>query len=545
MKVAEALVRCLEHEGVRYVFGLPGEENMEILDALSGSGTIAFVMVHHEQAAAFMADVYGRLTGRAGVCLSTLGPGATNLITGVADAFLDRAPMVALTGQTSRERMHKESHQHLDIVSTFRPLTKWSTLLQKPEVVAEVVRKAFKVAEQEKPGPTHIDIPEDVACAEIEFEELKIGERHEPEPKESTLRDALALIHKARFPMVLAGNGVVRARASAALRRFAEKFEIPVANTFMGKGVMPFDHPLCFMSVGLQARDYISCGFERSDLVVAVGYDMVEYHPELWNPKKDKKIVHIDRTPAEVDASYVPDIEVLGDIGNSLDRLTDMGAGRQGTSGANILREFIVREIEQFQDDTAFPMKPQKILSDVRKALGEQDIVISDVGAHKLWIARMFPCYHPNTCIISNGFASMGIAVPGAISAKIVHPDRKVVAVTGDGGFLMNVQELETAVRLGNPFAVLVLNDRSYGLIRWKQLTQYGRATAVDWGPIDFKLMAESFGARGYRVETAQELLPILREAISSRDVSVIDCPVDFNENIRLTEHLGHLICPI
>ncbi len=545
MKLAEVMVKCLEHEGVRYIFGLPGEENMEMLDALRSSGSIEFVMVHHEQAAAFMADVYGRLTRKAGVCLSTLGPGATNLITGVADAFLDRAPMVALTGQTSRERMHKESHQHLDIVSTFRPITKWNTLLQKPEVVGEVVRKAFKVAEQEKPGPTHIDIPEDVTRADIECEVLTISERHEPEPQESTLRDALALMHRARFPMVLAGNGVVRSRASAALRRFVEKFQLPVATTFMGKGVIPFDHPLCFMSVGLQARDYISCGFERADLVVSIGYDMVEYHPELWHPKKDKKIIHIDHTPAEVDAWYVPEVEVIGDIATSLDRLTDMGSDREGDPGVNRLRDFILREIEQNRDDRSFPMKPQRILSDVRNALDPQDIVISDVGAHKLWIARMFPCYYPNTCIISNGFASMGIALPGAISAKLVHPDRNIVAVTGDGGFLMNVQELETAVRVRTPLVVLVMNDQSYGLIRWKQLTLYGRATAVDWGPINFKLLAESFGARGYKVEAAEELYSILKDALASRTVSVIDCPVDFNENIRLTDHLGHLICPI
>jgi len=544
MKLAEGLVRCLEHEGVRYIFGLPGEENMAILDSLNDS-SITFVMVHHEQGAAFMADVYGRLTGRAGVCLSTLGPGATNLITGVGDAFLDRVPMVALTGQVSRDRMHKESHQYVDMEAIFHPITKWNTLLQKPEVLPEIVRKAFKVAEQEKPGPTHLDIPEDVAAMEIDCEPLAIKEMQEPEPKDSTLREALALINNARFPMILAGNGVIRSRASNALRRFAEKFQMPVANTFMGKGVMPFDHPLCFMSVGLQARDYISCGFEKADLVMAIGYDMVEYHPELWNQNRDKRIVHVDQTPAEVDASYVPVIEVLGDIGSSLDRMTEMGRHREGTQSVSILREFIIREIEHFQDDTSFPMKPQKIIADLRKSLGKKDIVISDVGAHKLWIARMFPCYYPNTCLISNGFASMGIALPGAVSAKMVHPDRKIVAVTGDGGFLMNVQELETAVRMGNPFVVLVLNDQSYGLIRWKQLTNYGRATAVDWGPIDFKMLAESFGARGYRVEAAQELQPILQDSLAANQVAVIDCPVDFNENIRLTEHLGHIVCPI
>lgn len=544
MKVAEGLLRCLENEGVRHIFGLPGEENMEILDALHDS-SIQFVSTHHEQGAAFMADLYGRLTGRAGVCLSTLGPGATNLITGIADAFLDRAPLVALTGQASLDRMHKESHQLIDIVSIFHPVTKWNVLLQKPESVPEVVRKAFKLAEEEKRGPTHIDVPEDLASMDARFEPLPREDRQEPEPKDRTLRNALALIERARFPMILAGNGVLRSRASRALVRFAEKFQIPVANTFMAKGIIPFDHPLSFMAVGLQARDYVSCGFDRADLVIAVGYDMVEYHPELWNPDRNKTILHIDRTAAEVDDAYVCALEVVGDIATTLDRMTDMGTSREGRPSVSVLRDYIVNEFESFRDDRSFPLKPQKILSDLRTALDRRDILISDVGAHKLWIARMYPCYQPSTCVISNGFASMGIALPGAVAAKIVHPDRKVVAASGDGGFLMNVQELETAVRLGTPFVVLVWHDRGYGLIRWKQMNRYGRTTAVDWGDVDFCGLAKSFGAEGYRVQAAEELLPILREALASQRVSVVDCPVDFQENIRLTERLGQLVCPI
>lgn len=544
--VAEVLVKGLEQEGVDYVFGLPGEENMAILEALRGS-RVPFIATHHEQAAAFMADVTGRLTRKSGVCLSTLGPGATNLITGVADAFLDRAPLVALTGQVALGRMHKESHQYLDIVSTFRPITKWNTMLRLPDTVAEVIRKAFKVSQMETLGPCHIDIPEDIADQPTNVAPLNPPEEplQKPEPSEATLKKALRLIAESRFPIVLAGNGVVRSKASRALIHFAETLQIPVTNTFMGKGVIPYSHPLSLMACGLQSRDYISCGFDRADLVIAVGYDMVEYNPSFWNPEKDKAIIHIAETPAEVDSAYIPKIEILGDIETTLECLARLGSPKSSRPEVSLLKEFIVSQLADHDLHQGFPMKPQKIIADLRKALDPADVVISDVGAHKIWLARLFPCFEPNTCIISNGFASMGISLPGAIAAKLVFPERHVVAFSGDGGFLMNLQELETAVRLGISLVVLVLNDRSYGLINWKQIQRYGRATGVEWGNIDYSKIAQGFGAKSFRVEASNELLPALNEALASSGVSVIDCPVDLNENMALTEKLGHIICPI
>jgi acetolactate synthase-1/2/3 large subunit len=314
----------------------------------------------------------------------------------------------------------------------------------------------------------------------------------------------------------------------------------------MGAGAIPVDHPLSLLSVGLQSRDYVSCGFEAADLVIAVGYDFVEYHPQHWNPQRDKRIVHIDATTCEVDDSYSPKVEVVGDIRNSLEGIGALAQGRDGPHNyATALREAICEEIELYRDDRCFPIKPQRIISDIRSALGKEDILISDVGAHKIWIARMYPCYRPNTCLISNGLAAMGIALPGAIAAKIVHPERKVLAVSGDGGFMMNCQELETAVRLGTPFVNLVFNDEEYGLISWKQLNRFGRKTGVRFSNPDFLKLAESFGAIGYRVEGPDELPHILGEALRQNVPTVIDCPVDYSENVKLTEKLGRLVCPI
>lgn len=542
MKAAELIVKCLENERVEWVFGLPGEENMDLLDALLDS-PIRFVMTRHEQGAAFMADVYGRLTGKAGVCLSTLGPGATNLITGVADANMDRAPLVALTGQVSLDRMHKESHQYLDTVSLFRPITKWNTSLYIPDIIPEAIRKAFKLAQTEKPGATHIEIPEDVARLITVESPLRVQfPRLGPAAAEQIER-AARIISEARSPVVLAGNGVARGRATEALIRFAERLNIPVATTFMGKGVFPDDRPLSLGAIGLQAHDYVNCGFDQADVVIAVGYDLVEFSPRLWNPDRDKKIVHVDMSPAEVDASYILAVGVVGDISESLDELAEKAMPRQSPHSSQLHR-LLVDEMERYRDDTAFPLKPQRVLADLRSALGADDIVISDVGAHKMWIARMYPCYRPHTCIISNGFSSMGIAVPGAVAAKLIHPDRQVVAVSGDGGFLMNSQELETAARLGTPFVVLIFDDRTYGLVKWKQINQYGRPAFVDFTNPDFVRYAESFGAKGYRIEAADELFPALKAALEGNAPAVVSCPVDFRENLRLTERLGKLVFP-
>ena len=544
MKAAELLVRCLENEQVDFIFGLPGEENLDVMDALLDSG-IRFIGVRHEQGGAFMADVYGRLSGMAGVCLSTLGPGATNLLTGVADANMDGAPVVAITGQASLDRMHKESHQHIDVVETFRPVTKWNAQIKTGRIIPEIVRKAFKVAQTEKPGATHIDFPEDLAGEETAGDPLLVQFPPRPEPQAAQIDLAASLISAARSPIILAGNGVVRQDAAAALTRFAEKLNIPVAETFMGKGVLRDDHPLSLLTCGLQARDYVSCGFDRADVVIAVGYDLVEYAPERWNPERDKTIIHIDQLPAEVDEHYIVGVGVLGDIAMALQHIGEQAQPCQADGYARGLRRVIVEERDRFQDDTAFPMKPQRVLSDLRAVLGSADIVVSDVGAHKMWISRLYPCYQPNTCIISNGFASMGIGVPGALAAKLLYPERNVVTVTGDGGFLMNSQELETAVREQVPFVTLVFHDNSYSLIGMKQQGKFGRTSHINFGNPDFVQYAESFGAAGYRVAAAGELQSILREALACGRPAVIDCPVDYTENLRMMDRLGALICPI
>ena len=543
MKGAELFIRCLENEGVEYIYGIPGEENIAVMDALLDS-PIKFITTRHEQGAAFMADVQGRLTGSAGVCLSTLGPGATNLITGFADANMDHAPIVAIAGQGATTRLHKESHQILDLVNLFEPISKYSTQVREPEIIPEIVRKAFKVSQVEKPGGCFIDLPENIADSSVIGKQpLKVQSALAPIPPEPKMRQAAELISEARFPLIMAGNGVIRGNASTELVAFAEKLNIPVATTFMAKGVIPYSHELSLGAVGLQAHDYISCGFDRADVIICVGYDIVEYHPELWNRDKKAKLIHIDPSPAEVDEYYIVECGVPGNIANALYSISGMAVPKQ-ENNANILRHTIVDVIEALADSQAYPLKPQKILWDLRQALNVDDIVISDVGAHKMWMARMYQAERPNTCIISNGFASMGIAVPGAVSAKLLNPEKTVVAVTGDAGFMMNSQEIETALRIGTPVIIIIWSDGQYGLIEWHQMRHYGRASHVDFNNPDFIKYAESFGAKGYKIESANDLIPTIRRAIADNTVVIIDCPVDYSENMKLTEQLGELVCP-
>jgi acetolactate synthase-1/2/3 large subunit len=542
MKAAELFVRCLENEGVEYIFGIPGEENLDVMDALLDS-PIRFITTHHEQGAAFMADVYGRLTGRTGVCLATLGPGATNLLTGVADANLDRAPLVAIAGQAATTRLHKESHQVLDLTRIFGPVTKYSASLLEPDIIPEVVRKSFKVSITPKQGAAFIEFPENIASAEIDAVPLPVTHPPDPEPPSDKVTQAALLISESSKPMILAGNGVVRAHAWPQLNDFAEKLNIPVANTFMAKGVIPFRHRCALGSAGLQANDYSSCGFDRADVIICVGYDVVEYHPYLWHPTRDRKIIHIDNLPAEVDAHYPVAVGVTGDIRHSLARIAEQARPHEGDH-IRPLRERLVEEMNQHREDTGFPVKPQKIIWDLRTAMGLEDIVVCDVGAHKMWMARMFRCEHPNTCIISNGFASMGIAVPGAIAAKLAYPERNVVAVTGDAGFMMNSQEIETAIRYRLPVVILIWSDSSYGLIEWKQMNEFKRSSNVHFNNPDFVKYADAFGAKGYRVESAGDLPAILEEALANDTVSIIDCPVDYRENVKLMEQMGSLVCP-
>ena len=543
MKASELFVKCLENEGVEYIFGIPGEENLDIMDSLLSSD-IKFIQTRHEQGAAFMADVYGRLSGRAGVCLATLGPGALNLMTAVADAQLDNAPLVAITGQSPLNLMHKESHQYVDIVEMFRRITKWNTQIKSETTISEAVRKAFKVAQTEKPGSTHLELPEDLASAQVEDVPLKWQQPIPTEPNKEQVKRAAETISNAEYPIILAGNGVIRSGSTNALLDFATKLNISVTETFMAKGSIPNDNPLSLFTIGLKTKDYISCAMDHADVIIAVGYDMVEYSPIQWNEKRDKKIVHIHFSPAEVDSAYPVEVGVLGHIAFSLNAIAEI-AKPSKLPVPNPHREVMLNEIHEYDDDDGFPIKPQKILSDVRKSLRAEDILLSDVGAHKMWIARMYPCYVPNTTIISNGLASMGIALPGAIAAKLLYPEKNVIAISGDGGFMMNSQEIETAMRIGTPFVNLIFNDSKYGLIKWKQDAQFGRESHIDFSNPDFVQYAESFGAKAYRVGAADELLPILEEALRQDVVSVVDCPVDYRENIKLTEELGELTCPL
>jgi len=539
--VAQRFVQCLENEGVETIFGIPGEENLDLMDALADS-RIRFVTVRHEQGAAFMADVYGRLTGRAGVCCSTLGPGATNLMTGFADANMDHAPIVAIAGQGATTRQHKESHQVIDLVNLFRPVSKYSIEIHNADITAEVVRKAFKVAQSEKPGGAFISLPEDIAAAPApdNMRPLKVQSAPVPEPGHAKLDQAAAIISGARSPIILAGNGVIRAGASEALTRFAEQLNIPVAETFMAKGAIPYSHPLSLGTIGMHAHDYVACGFDEADVVLCVGFDMVEYPPRLWHPRCDKQLVHVSLTPAEVDAHYILEAGVIGDISHSLEGIAAR-ATRNEAAQVNDLRHAIDRELSDYAADDGFPVKPQRILCDTRKALGPDDILISDVGAHKMWVGRLYRCERPNTCLISNGFASMGIGVPGAVAAKLACPDRRVMTITGDGAFLMNAQELETAVRLGLALVIMVWRDNEYGLITWHQRRRFNRTPFIGFGNPDLVKFAESFGARGYRVESAEALQPTLEQAFADNTVVVVEVPVDYSENMRLTEKLARL----
>ncbi len=543
MTVVDLFVTCLEEEGVEYIFGLPGEENEDLLFALDES-SIEFVPCRHEQGAAFMANVWGRLTGDTGVCLSTLGPGATNLITGVADANLDKAPVLAITAQGGLTRLHHESHQRLDIVNMFRPITKWNTAVSSPEIVSEVIRKAFKIAEFEKPGATHVELSEDLAREPVSEGDrpLHPKEVRRPNPDAQAIQQTADLLREADHPLIIAGNGALRKGANVALYRLVEKHEIPVVSTFMGKGAISDTKPHSLMSIGLGFRDYVMDAVDQADLVLTVGYDIAEYAPEMWNPRDDHTIVHIDFSPAEIYTHYDPEIEIVSDVAAALRELD------WALDDANLavdagwyapVRERILNDLDEYTLEEGDDFTTPGALNIIRDAMDEDGLLISDVGTHKMWIARNFKTCCPNGCIISNGLASMGIALPGAIAAALVDPDRQIVAAMGDGGFMMNAQELETAKRLGVGFTAIVFNDNDYGLITWKQEQSRGRSVSTKITNPDFRSFAESFAIRGYRPETVGELEEQIREAVTSQELSVVEVPVSTHVNRELTHKLS------
>lgn len=539
---ADLLVECLEEEGVHYIFGIPGEENLAVMEALSRS-KIEFITVRHEQGAAFMADIYGRLTGKAGVCMATLGPGATNLITGVADADCDGAPLVAISGQVGTDKMHITAHQYLDLRAMFEPITRRAYTVVRPDTMAEITRLAFKYAELEKPGATFIDLPVNISQMPVSDKDRPLKHKTILSEKalDEQIKAAADAISYAKSPVILAGSGVIRSHASKALTTFAETLKIPVINTMMAKGAIPFDNPYSLWTTGIPMNDYQTKVLEKASLVISIGYDIIEYSPAKWH-STNADIIHIDTMPADINKNYQPKIEVVGDIPDALARIMSQSARLQEPTYALKIRQRMIEEHNSYADDKAFPVKPQKALIDCRKVMDPGDIVISDVGANKVWIARHYNCYMPNSCIISNGFATMGIAVPGAIAAKLVYPNKKVLAITGDAGFMMNCQEFETAHRLGTNFVTLIFNDCSYGLIKWKQDMKYGHHHYVDFTNPDFVTFAKSVGAIGYRINSTEELLPTLEKAFKQTKPVIIDCPIDYRENLKLTEHLKELM---
>jgi acetolactate synthase-1/2/3 large subunit len=550
MKTSDLFVKCLEEEGIEYIFGVPGEENADFMMSLEQSERIRFVLTRHEQGAAFMAEVYGRLTGNPAGCLGTLGPGSTNLITGVADANMDRAPMLVLTGQGASIRLHKESHQVMDVVHMFEPVTKWAHSIRHPDTLPEIVRKAVRVARTEKPGACHIELPEDIAKLDTDVTPMTPRRFRRPVPDDKIVDRAFGILRGAKRPVILAGNGCIRRRAAKQLRRLCERTGIGVVSTFMAKGAVDMDAPYMLYTIGLGTRDRMNLAIDDADVVLTLGFDMVEYHPMLWNPGGEKCVIHIDFLPAEIDAHYDPRVELIGDLAHTLwmlnERVDAVGELDFDTSRQRRLREEMAADIaEHADDDVAGCIKPQKALWDARKVLGPHDILLSDVGAHKMWVARHYHCHEPNTCLIPNGFCSMGFALPGAIAAHLVHPDRRILAVCGDGGFLMNVQEMETARRLNADIVVLVWEDGGYGLISWKQENEFQRHTDLSFGNPDWMKLSESFGWCGHRVDRGGDLAATLEKAFAEAGPSLVVMPVDYSENPKLTKKLGEITANI
>ncbi|WP_375487228.1 acetolactate synthase large subunit [uncultured Mycobacterium sp.] len=540
---AQLMVKCLENEGVSVVFGIPGEENIRFVQALAASD-IRYVLTRHEQGAAFMAEMYGRVTGRAGVVSSTLGPGAINMQLGVADATTNSTPVVAISAQVGHDREYKESHQYVDLVSMFAPITRWADGVPTARAIPEMFRKAFKVAETERPAAVYLAVPEHIDADDADYDLTPLPRNvvRAEAPAAGQVQRAAEILRTAKRPVVVAGHGAARNDASAALVRFSDELGVPVANTFHGKGVMPDDHPNSIGTIGFMRHDYVNFGFDNADVVIAVGYELQEFDPVQINPSGDKKIIHIHRFPAEVDVHYPVAVGIIGDISASLTALTDALAGQRYSSvAAAPVCEMLAEEFARGQEDSRFPLAPQRVVADTRAALGRSDVVLVDTGATKMWMARLYPTYERNTCLISNGLSTMSFALPGALGVKLARPDCKVLAAVGDGAFLMNSQEIETAVREHIPLVVLIWEDGGYGLIEWKMDLELGDHYYVKFGNPDAVTYAESFGAKGYRISSADELLPTLKRALDDDGVSVISCPVDYSENLRLTDRLGQL----
>jgi acetolactate synthase-1/2/3 large subunit len=542
MKASDLFVRQLEEEGVRTIFGLPGEENLDFLDSIRKS-SITFVLTRHEQAAAFMAATCGRLTGRAGVCFSTLGPGATNLVTGVAHAQLIGAPMVSISGQKAVKENWQARFQLIDVVSLMRPVTKKSVSIVDPATIPTVLRDAFKVAETERPGAVHVELPEDVAAESTEVGIQTRTSIRRPSPDPRALEQAAAVIRKAENPVLLVSSGANRSLVARDIVAFTERTGLYVAHTQMGKGIMPDDCDRSLYTAGIHKHDYIHCGMDRADVVVTVGYNIVAYPPYVWNRDLSKKIVNIDFTPSEPDRYFNPCVEVVGDISSTLRSLADMVGPK---------RDFMVfRKTRETMDgiidapvEKRFPPLPQDVVRTVRRVMGPGDIVTLDNGIYKLWFSRLYRTFRPNTVLLDNALATMGAGLPSGIAAGMLNPDKRVLAVCGDGGFLMNSQDLETALRLDIPLVVLVLNDNAFGFVKWKQRNMGLEPFGLDYQNPDFVAYAESFGAAGFRVREGHDLGEVLERAFSLGKTALVECPIDYSVNYEVfSRELGNLVC--
>ncbi|MEI2406051.1 acetolactate synthase large subunit [Niallia taxi] len=521
MKASDLMVRCLEAEGVEYIFGIPGEENIDFMDSLARS-TIQFILARHEQGAAFMADMYGRLTGKPGVCLATLGPGATNLITGVANAHLDRSPLIAITAQVDRIHLHKEFHQNIDTIQLFEGITKYNQQILSADTIPEIIRKSFDMATEESPGAIHLQLPADVAREEVvSCSPLKIGKRVKIRPNIEMLQTAAQLIKNAKKPIILAGNGVIRNGASEGVRKLVEKANLPMVNSFMAKGILPFEHSRNLFTIGGKPTYENLRPLIESDLVIAIGFDLVEYNPIFWNEDKSRKILHIHNMKAETDAHFQVELDLVGNLEETLRNLTELVEPKPVPVEYNLIRASREKELQSI----ASPEQnlPRKVMLTLGEKLPENCIVISDVGLHKMWVSNWYQPKTPGHTIIFNGLASMGASLPGAIASRLAKPEFPVIVVSGDGGFLMNSQELETAKRLGLTFTVIIFNNQSYGLIKKHQSDADLAVTQVNFTNPDFNLYAQSFGISYRGVKNAEEFSQVLTEAVQSRELNLIE----------------------
>ncbi len=545
MKASDLFVRCLEEEGVEYIFGIPGEENLDLLESLHGS-SIRLILTRHEQGAAFMAATYGRLTGKAGVAISTLGPGATNLITGVAYAQLGGMPLVVITGQKPIKKSKQGRFQIIDVVQTMRPLTKMAEQIPSAEKIPSLVRQAFKLAEAERPGAAHLELPEDIAREETDARVLRKVNCRRPSPDEQSVAQAAEMIMAAKYPLLMIAGGANRKRVSESLEAFVAKTGIPYFVTQMGKGVLDERHPKYLGTAAITQGDYLHCAIERADLIISVGHDVTEKPPAIMGHDETSHVIHMNFYQAEVDDVYFPTLEVIGDLSDGIRMLTEHTRPQEhwDFDYFHRMRDETHKMVAEKSDSDAFPLIPQRIVHDLRQAVPEDGIITLDNGIYKIWIARNYPAFQSNTVLLDNTLATMGAGLPSAMAAKIAHPGRKVVAVCGDGGFMMNSQELETAKRLGLDLVVIILNDNGYGMIKWKQQDAGFHDYGLDFNNPDFIQYAQSYGAFGHRVTSSGEFVPMLTKCLNTPGVHLLELPVDYSENRRvLTEELQQKVC--